>query len=574
MLDVKLVGGFVVDGTGAPRRRADVGIKDGRIAAVGKVDEPARETLDCTGRIVCPGFVDVHTHYDAQVFWDPSVSPSSYHGVTTVVAGNCGFSIAPLSPEAGPYLMRMLARVEGMPLDSLREGVPWSWRSFGEYLGMLDGKLAVNAGFMAGHSAIRRVVMGERAVGCQASAAELERMRLLLAESLEQGALGFSSTISNTHNDAEGQPVPSRHASREELIALARVVRDHEGTTLEFLPGVPPFETWQKELMADLSLAAQRPLNWNVLAANKQAAEQIEDTLQASDLARARGAEVLALTVPQPVTSRLNLFNGFVFDALHGWADLFRLPPEERMEKLRDPGYRKQLDEGARATGSGLRHLARWERMKIIEVFSPENQPHLGRIVGEIAEEQGADPFDVFLDVALADGLRTQFMPLTVGDDAETWALRGQLWRDDRTIIGASDAGAHLDMIDTFAQTTQVLGNGVRKHGVIELEAAIHQLTQVPAALYGLRERGVLRAGWHADVVVFDPDTVAPGPTHTRFDLPAGAGRLYADALGIEAVFVNGVRIMREGEYTGATPGTVLRSGRDTFSVDVPAARS
>jgi N-acyl-D-aspartate/D-glutamate deacylase len=574
MLDVKLVGGFVVDGTGAPRRRADVGIKDGRIAAVGKVDEPARETLDCTGRIVCPGFVDVHTHYDAQVFWDPSVSPSSYHGVTTVVAGNCGFSIAPLSPEAGPYLMRMLARVEGMPLDSLREGVPWSWRSFGEYLGMLDGKLAVNAGFMAGHSAIRRVVMGERAVGCEASAAELERMRLLLAESLEQGALGFSSTISNTHNDAEGQPVPSRHASREELIALARVVRDHEGTTLEFLPGVPPFETWQKELMADLSLAAQRPLNWNVLAANKQAAEQIEDTLQASDLARARGAEVLALTVPQPVTSRLNLFNGFVFDALHGWADLFRLPPEERMEKLRDPGYRKQLDEGARATGSGLRHLARWERMKIIEVFSPENQPHLGRIVGEIAEEQGADPFDVFLDVALADGLRTQFMPLTVGDDAETWALRGQLWRDDRTIIGASDAGAHLDMIDTFAQTTQVLGNGVRKHGVIELEAAIHQLTQVPAALYGLRERGVLRAGWHADVVVFDPDTVAPGPTHTRFDLPAGAGRLYADALGIEAVFVNGVRIMREGEYTGATPGTVLRSGRDTFSVDVPAARS
>jgi N-acyl-D-aspartate/D-glutamate deacylase len=282
---------------------------------------------------------------------------------------------------------------------------------------------------------------------------------------------------------------------------------------------------------------------------------------------------VLALTVPQPVSSRLNLYSGFVFDALHGWADLFRLPPEERMRKLRDPGYRKQLAEDALATPSGLKHLARWERMRVIEVFSPENEPHRGRTIGEIAAERGSEPFDVFLDVALADGLRTQFMPLTVGDDSETWELRGQLWRDDRTVIGASDAGAHLDMIDTFAQTTQVLGNGVREHGVIGLEAAIHQLTQVPAELYGLRERGLLREGWRADVVVFDPDTIAPGPTHTRFDLPAGAGRLYADARGIDAVFVNGVQIMRGGEYTGATPGTVLRSGRDTTTVDIPAAR-
>jgi N-acyl-D-aspartate/D-glutamate deacylase len=574
MLDVKLVGGFAVDGTGAPRRRADLGIRDGWIAAIGKVDEPARETLDCSGRIVCPGFVDVHTHYDAQVFWDPSVSPSSYHGVTTVVAGNCGFSIAPLSPEAGPYLMRMLARVEGMPLESLQAGVPWSWRSFGEYLGMLEGRLAINAGFMAGHSAIRRVVMGERAVGSESTPEELARMERLLAESLEQGALGFSSTISNTHNDAEGAPVPSRHASRAELLSLARVLRAHEGVTLEFLPGVPPFEPWQKELMAELSLAAHRPLNWNVLAVNKHVADEIEDTLQATDLARARGAEVLALTVPQPVSSRLNLHSGFVLDALHGWAELFRLPPEQRMQALRDPGYRKQLDEDARhGTATALRGLARWERMRVIETFAPENEECLGRTIGEIAEERGVTPFDAFIDVALADGLRTRFMPILVGDDLETWELRAQLWRDDRTVIGASDAGAHLDMIDTFAQTTQVLGNGVRRHGVIGLEEAIHQLTEVPARLYGLRERGVLREGWRADVVVFDPDTVAPGPTYTRFDLPAGAGRLYADALGIDAVFVNGVQIMRGGEYTGATPGTVLHSGRDTYTVDIPAAR-
>src|SRR5262245_11609995 len=401
MLDGKLVGGFVVDGTGAPRRRADVGIRDGRIAAVGKLDEPARETLDCSGKIVCPGFVDVHTHYDAQVFWDPSVSPSSYHGVTTVVAGNCGFSIAPLSPEAGPYLMRMLARVEGMPLESLREGVPGNWRSFGEEPRSLEGELGVSAGFMAGHSAIRRVVMGERAVGSEATPEELARMEKLLGESLEQGALGFSSTISNTHNDAEGKPVPSRHASREELLALARVVRGHAGTTLEFLPGVPPFELWQKELMAELSLAAQRPLNWNVLAANKFTPDEVEDSLQATNLARARGAEVLALTVPQPVSSRLNLYTGFVFDALHGWADLFQLPPEERMERLRDPGYRKQLDESAHSGGpTALRNLARWERMRVTETFCPENEPHLGRTIGEIAQERGVAPFDAFIEVA------------------------------------------------------------------------------------------------------------------------------------------------------------------------------
>jgi N-acyl-D-aspartate/D-glutamate deacylase len=575
MLDVKLVGGLVVDGTGAPGRRADVGIRGDRIAAIGQIDEPARETLDCSGKVVCPGFVDVHTHYDAQVFWDPTVSPSSYHGVTTVVAGNCGFSIAPLSPEAGPYLMRMLARVEGMPLESLQAGVPWSWRSFGEYLGMLEGRLAINAGFMAGHSAVRRVVMGERAVGHEATPDELERMKRLLAQSLEQGALGFSSTISNTHNDAEGKPVPSRHASREELLELARVVREHEGTTLEFLPGVPPFSQAQKDLMVELSLAAERPLNWNVLAANKDNEREIEDVLQATNQARARGAEVRALTVPQPVSSRLNLHSGFVFDALAGWAGLFRMPVPERMEALRDPAYRAELDRrGRNETTSGLRHLARWERMRVTEVFSAENQPCLGRTIGEIAEERGVTPFDAFIDVALADGLRTQFMPLSVGDDPETWALRGRLWRDDRTVIGASDAGAHLDMIDTFAQTTQVLGNGVRKHGVISLEAAVRELTQVPAELYGLRERGELREGWFADVVVFDANTVATGPTYTRFDLPAGAGRLYADALGIDAVFVNGVKIMAGGGFTGATPGTVLRSGRDTATVEIPAAHS
>jgi N-acyl-D-aspartate/D-glutamate deacylase len=575
MLDLAITGGTVVDGSGAPARRADVGVRGDRIAAVGELAEPARETLDARGRVVSPGFVDVHTHYDAQVFWDGTLSPSSYHGVTSVVGGNCGFSIAPLSPDAGDYLMRMLARVEGMPLESLRQGVPWDWRSFGEYLDRLEGRLAVNAGFMVGHCALRRVVMGERAVGHEASHEEQAAMCALLRASLAEGGLGFSTTISPTHNDGDGAPVPSRHASREELIALARTVRDFPGTTVEFLPGIGVFDEEKKALMADISLAANRPVNWNVLAPSAGNAEMIEQQLSASDYARERGAEVVALTVPQAMQVRINLVSGFIFDALPGWAELFELPLEERKHRLSDPGYRKRLDEGANSEAAGLlRGIARWERMRIEETFAEANRGLQGRTVGEVAEARGLSPFDALVEIALADDLRTSFMPPSSGDAPEDWQARGRVWLDDRSVIGASDAGAHLDMIDTFALSTQVLGNGVRRHRVVGLEEGVRQLTDVPARLYGLRERGRLEPGWRADLVVFDPAAIDCGPTYTRFDLPAGAGRLYADALGIDRVFVNGREIVRDGEATGALPGTILRSGRDTDTVEVPAGRA
>ncbi len=571
MLDVVIRGGLLVDGTGAPARVGDLGIRDGEIVAMGDVGEESRETIEASGKVVCPGFIDVHTHYDAQVFWDGTLSPSSFHGVTTVMGGNCGFSIAPLKPEAGDYLMRMLARVEGVPLAALVEGVPWDWETFGEYLDKLEGKLAVNAGFMVGHSALRRVVMGERAVGHEATEDELDEMLKLLRSSLAEGGMGFSSTISPTHNDGDGQPVPSRHASREELVALAAVVSDYPGTTLEFLPGTGAFSEEQMQLMTDLSLAGQRPLNWNVLAPISTNLELVENQLSATDYARKRGAEVLALTVPQPMTVRINLHAGFVFDALHGWAELFRLSIEDRMARLRDKDVRAQLDRDAQSEKSGLlRFLANWGIMTVAQTFSEETEKYRGRRIDEIAQELGMSAFDTMLEVALADGLHTYFMPPSSGNDEETWALRGRLWRDDRTIIGASDAGAHLDMIDTFAISTQVLGNGVREFGVVSLEEGIHQLTDVPARLYGLNDRGCLKEGWRADIVVFDRDSIGCGPTYTRFDLPADAGRLYADAEGIEHVFVNGVEIIRGQEHTGKLPGTILRSGRDTETVTVP----
>jgi N-acyl-D-aspartate/D-glutamate deacylase len=329
MLDLRITGGSIVDGTGAPGVVGDVAIRAGRIVAIGTVDEPAAETIDASGQVVCPGFVDVHTHYDAQAFWDTTLSPSPLHGVTTVFGGNCGFSIAPLAPEDGDYLMRMLARVEGMPLESLQSGVPWDWRTTAEYLDQLDGVLMPNAGFLVGHSAIRRVVMKEAATEREATPDELVQMQQLLRDGLAAGGMGFSSTWSTSHNDHNGVPVPSRHASRDELIALCRVVSEFPGTTLEFIPAVGRFSDDVFDLMADMSVAADRPLNWNLLQVYGQNWDDVQHQLTGFDRAAARGGKVVALTLPDSFRLRLNFSAGFVLDILNGWNERMALPADE-----------------------------------------------------------------------------------------------------------------------------------------------------------------------------------------------------------------------------------------------------
>jgi N-acyl-D-aspartate/D-glutamate deacylase len=567
MNDVRIINANIIDGSGAPSFSGELAIRGGRIAEVGVTVGDATQTIDAKGLVLAPGFVDVHTHYDAQVFWDNTLSPSCYHGVTTVFGGNCGFSIAPLSEAAAPYLLRMLARVEGMPVTSLEAGVPWNWQSFADYLQRLDGNLGVNAGFMAGHSAIRRVVMGERAVGHAATAEELAQMKQLLAQCLDEGAMGFSSTIAITHNDADGQPVPSRHATHEELIALAAVCKDYAGTSLEFLPGQGMFSDEVMDLMTKLSTAAQRPLNWNVLTAGNQPV--MDNQLSATDRAVAAGADVRALTSAQPMTLRINLHSGFVFDALEGWAPLFELSIEDRLKRLKDPAERRKLDASAKSAGP-FTSLARWGNLTVHATMLDKNKSFEGRTVGDIAGELGKDPFDAMLDLVVEEQLRTSFIPMTGDNDPALWPIRGKLWQDDRTVIGGSDAGAHLDMIDTFAFSTAVLAQGVREQQVIGLEQAVHQLTQVPAELLGLKERGMIREGWFADLVIFDPDTVGASDVYLRQDLPADEPRIYADAIGIRDVFVNGVRIIEGGEHTGELPGIALRSGRDTVT---PAMR-
>jgi N-acyl-D-aspartate/D-glutamate deacylase len=570
VLDLLIRDAEIVDGTGAPAFHGDVGISDGRITAVGDIDDLATKTVDAQGQTLAPGFVDLHTHYDAQLFWDPTASPSVQHGVTTVFGGNCGFTLAPVAADQQDYLTRMLARVEGMPLEALRAGLDWQWASFGDWLNRFDGRIAVNAGFLVGHSALRLAAMGEDAVGGQATPAQVERMVELLHEALADGALGLSTSQSQTHNDGAGQPVPSRSASRDELLALAAGVRDHPGTTLEaIIPGcLQGFSDDEVALLTGMSVAADRPLNWNLLGVSAANPAGHQGQLRASEIAAERGGRVVALTLPHAMKIRLSFLTGFVLDGLPGWRHTMHLPVPERLAALADPEVRRRLNDGAQSKDAGmLRGLANWERLIIVETFAPENDDATGRTVGEVAAARGREPFDTLLDIVIADELRTGLTPAPFGDDAADWRLRAEVWRSPHAVIGGSDAGAHLDMMCGAIYTTSLLGHGVREHQVVALEEAVRLLTDVPARLYGLAERGRITPGWHADLVLFDPATVDHGPERTRYDLPAGAPRLVADARGITSVLVDGVEVCRDGVATGALPGTVLRSGRDTRTV-------
>jgi N-acyl-D-aspartate/D-glutamate deacylase len=558
VLDLVIRGGSVLDGTGAPARRVDVGVADGRIVVVGDaIADGAARTIDADGLTLAPGFVDVHTHYDAQVFWDGACTPSCLHGVTTVFGGNCGFSIAPLGDDPA-YLVRLLARVEGIPLAALEAGVPWSWRTFGEYLGAVaSAGVAVNFGALVGHSAVRRAVLGERSGDAAVTESELAAMRALVRSSLQEGAHGFSSSWAATHLDGEGDPVPSRAAAPAELVALCGELAAFPGSQVEFIPTNGPFEERHVELMADMAAAARATLNWNVLIPRDRALT--EGRLAASDRARERGARVLALSYPDVIRSRVSFLSA-AFDAIPGWGRVMALAPEAKLAALADPERRAQLRAGAvEGAAQGL-PTARLETLTIGETHHPDHAGYTGRRVGDVAAELGRDPLDQVCDLVVADGLRTTFVPEPPGSDGEAWELRRRTWTDDRVVIGASDGGAHLDILTTFDYPVRYLALA-REHDELTLPEAVRQLTDVPARLYGLADRGRIEPGRWADLVLFDPESVGAGPVEWRTDLPAGAGRLHAEPTGIARVIVNGTEIVADGRLTGATPGSVLRLG-------------
>jgi N-acyl-D-aspartate/D-glutamate deacylase len=567
MADTLITGGHVIDGTGTASTIRDIGISNGHFIPLDKLSRP--RVINADGLVVAPGFIDIHTHYDAQLSWDPTASPSPLHGVTTVIGGNCGFTLAPAGDDHADYLMRMMARVEGMPLASLEAGLSWDWSTFEDWAGRLDGKIGINAGFLVGHSAVRRVVMGE-ASHEPATLEQIEAMVQIVMAACEAGALGFSTSTAPTHNDADGEPVPSRAAHPDELVALASAVRSVPGTTLEcILAGcLNGFTDEEKDLLARMSTGGNRPVNWNTLSVSALNPVGHEAQLAASDYAAERGGRVVALTLPHSMRVRLSFLSGFVFDGLPGWRPVMALPIHERKKALADPGVRRRLAEGANSEEAGvLRFLANWGQLVLVETHAPENRRYEGRRVADVAEERGGDPFDVLLDIVLADELRTGLTPSGIRETADDWKLRAEVCRDPRTAIGGSDAGAHLDMMCGAIYSTALLSHGVREFGVISMEEAVHQLSEVPARLYGLADRGRIADGYAADVVLFDPDRVGYQTERIRDDLPGGSWRLYAEATGVHQVLVNGVAVVDEGSFTGAVPGTLLRAGRDTNTV-------
>lgn len=573
MYDEVITGGTVIDGTGAPGTLADVAISDGRVVAIaptGTLTEPAAIVTDATGKYVAPGFIDPHTHYDAQLLWDPTASPSSVHGVTTVIGGNCGFTLAPLLPGDGDYLRTMMAKVEGMPLAALEHGADWSWESFADYLARLDGNVSVNAGFLVGHCAIRRYVMGGEAVGNAATPEQVESMCAELSAAIQAGALGFSFTNSTSHSDGEGEPVASRWATPDELISLCVETGLHEGTTLEgIVPGcLDRFSDDEIELLGRMSAAADRPMNWNVLTVDAREPDRVPRQMQAFDRAAELGGRVVALTMPVQVPMNMSLLTFCGVWLLPGWQAVLGVPVAERIERLNDPDTRVLMLENSKAPEAGVfRRLADWGDYVVGDTYAPANDGLKGRSVRDIATERGRSCFGTFLDISIVDDLRTVWWPTPQDDDDESWRMRAELWNDPRAMIGGSDAGAHLDRMCGAPYPTRFLADCLRGRKLVGVEQAIRMMTSAPAELFGLRDRGVLRVGACADIVVFDPELIDSEPATLVADLPGDSARLTAGSYGVERVLVNGVAIVEHGRTTGATPGTVLHSGRDTFTV-------
>ncbi|MEU2363032.1 amidohydrolase family protein [Streptomyces noursei] len=576
MLDHLIQSATVVDGTGAPAFAADVGIRDGRIAVIarpGTVTEDARTTEDAAGLVLAPGFVDPHTHYDAQLFWDPYATPSLNHGVTTVAGGNCGFTLAPLHPdrpEDADYTRRMMSKVEGMALVALEQGAPWNWHTFGEYLDALEGRIAVNAGFMVGHCALRRHVMGPDAVGGQPTEAQLDAMLTLLHDAMTAGAWGLSTTQSSSHSDGDGAPVASRHARPDELLALSRAVAAHEGTQLEAIVAgcLDQFADDEIDLLVEMSAAAGRPLNWNVLTIDAAVPERVPRQLLASERARKAGGRIVALTMPILTPMNMSLGTFCALNLIPGWGDVLGLPVPERIARLRDADVRTEMLRRAHSKEAGVfRRLTDFARYVIGDTYSAANEGLSGRVVRDIAAERGQEPFHCLVEICANDALRTVLWPMPTDNDPDSWALRQQTWQHADVMLGGSDAGAHLDRMCGAPYTTRFLGDCLRGRKLVGLEAAVRMLTDDPAQLFGLRDRGRIAEGHHADLVLFDPERIDAGPATLVHDLPGDSPRLDSRAIGVVSVRVNGVETIRDDVVTGAVPGTVLRSGRDTRTV-------
>lgn len=551
--DTVIRGGTLVDGSGSPGRRADVAVSDGKIVAIDDSLSGTTE-LDASRQVVAPGFIDIHTHYDAQVFWDPRLSPSSLHGVTTVVAGNCGFSIAPTRPEGVEILVRTLQHVEDMSFDTLIAGVPWDeFESFSQYLDAVERHgVALNYACYVGHTAVRLYAMGTEAYERAATEDELATMVHIVDEALEAGAIGFASSWSPTHNGDHGRPVPSRVADFAELTALLEPLRTRNRGVVALLPG----GVMTHAQMFDLQRHIGRPFTWTALL-TFAGSDYHEQVMAEHATARASGVDVWPQVSCRPLVFQMNLAEPFSLNTFPNFAALMDCPAEERTAAYRDSAWRSATQEQITSGTFSLFNPAS------LSVAESTTRPDLvGRSVVELAEEQDVTPLDILLDLSLADDLTSRFWSVMANNNREGIAYL--LPRDD-VLLGLADSGAHVSQLCDACFATDLLGNWVRDRQVMSLEHAVHKLTAEPARVYGLNDRGSVEVGMAADLVVFDPDTVAPGPLRRVVDFPAAGERLTADApVGMTHMMVNGVPTRVDGhsvpEGPGRHPGTVLRN--------------
>lgn len=571
--DLVITNANIVDGTGAPAFHGTVAVKDGRISYVGTDVVAGERTIDAAGRYVTPGFIDMHTHYDAQITWDPWLRPHTRHGVTTYISGNCGFTLAPVTAESLSYLVPMLAKVEGIPHESLVHGANIKWNTTSEMLDYLDGKVGVNIGFMTGHSTLRAYVMGHDAVSDNITPAQIDKMKELLHQSLQQGSLGFSSSHIETHKDHEGEDVPSLHSSHEELIALASIVREYEGTMSGYVHTGKMLDETAMRKMAEFSLATNRPYAWPLLTPGYGSKEFAENKMSATEFARKMGAELRVQSPSYPLRSYINMKTGLAYDQFPGiWNSIYRGTHEDRVARFKDQSLRAQLEADALKIphNDNAYYMSLWHTFKINSVKSEKNKKYVGRMIGDIASEEGKSPFNTLIDIVAEDSLETIFVPVDESrDEKALWKFVTDCLRDDRTMWGGDDGGAHLDQLEGYCHGTQFLIHAVREYGFMAVEEAVHEFTQAIAHYIGLKDRGVLAVGMHADINVIDLERLETKPVELRADFPAGGERLYTDAVGFDYVIVNGVPIIADGEYTNALPGTVLRARRDTYTVDM-----
>jgi N-acyl-D-aspartate/D-glutamate deacylase len=555
MHDIVLRGATLIDGTGAPVRRGDLAVADGRIVALGEVDGPSRATIDADGLALMPGIIDGHTHYDAQLTWDPWADPSPALGVTTVVIGNCGFAIAPCRPADRDITMRNLTQVEGMSLAALRTGIRWEFETFPEYLAMLERNGVVpNVVAFAGHSSIRTWVMGADASTRAANDDEIARMADLVREAIAAGAVGLGSSTNEPHNGEGGVPMPSRLADAREFRALLAAMRDAGRGVFMLTKGSTTTVPFLEELAADSGRSVIVAAMFHSNTAPTRVFEQVEEM----KAAQARGRRVIPQVSCCALTMEFTLRSAYVFEDNATWKQAMRTPQDALPRLYSDVAFREGFKADLEA-GVGRRLFnSEWHRLFLRAAKAPRHRALEGRSIAELAAAARKHPVDWMLDFALGEDLDTLFVAELLNSDPDAV---GRLINEDSAHVSLSDAGAHLTFLCDADFGLNLLGHWSRERGALPLEKAVWKLTGHPATLFGLRDRGILRAGAAADLLLFDPAQVGRGQRRRAFDLPAGASRLVADGQGIHGVWVNGVQVVdAQGPIDAvARPGRILR---------------